>query len=186
MNKVARLLACFTALSSSMIVAPRVASAHAVVFPRQSTTGAYEKYVLRVPNEKGVPTTRVEIRFPSGLRVVSFADVAGWQLQEVRDSANAVISAVWTGTLPPERFAEFPFVAVNPKESATLSWPAFQTYSDGEKVEWTGAADSDKPASSTKIEAPQDSGRSSTGIYLGGAALLLSLISLGLVLRRSA
>src|SRR5690348_18036065 len=30
---------------------------------------AYEKYVLRVPNEKGVPTTRVEIRFPSDIRV---------------------------------------------------------------------------------------------------------------------
>ena len=35
--------------------------AHAVVYPKASTTGAYERYVIRVPNERKVPTTRVEI-----------------------------------------------------------------------------------------------------------------------------
>ena len=116
------------------MLVPSIASAHAVVFPKRSTHGAYEKYVLRVPNEKDVATTRVEIRFPAGLRVVSFVDVAGWQLEEIRDSANAVIGAVWTGSLPPERFVEFPFVAVNPKDDAQLVWPAYQTYASGEKV----------------------------------------------------
>ncbi len=57
------------AIISSVIV-PNVARAHAVVFPRTSMPGAYEKYVLRVPNEKDVPTTRVEIRFPADVRVV--------------------------------------------------------------------------------------------------------------------
>ena len=124
-------------------LAPSIARAHAVVFPKKSNPGAYEKYVLRVPNEKDIPTTRVEIRFPPGLRVVSFGDVAGWQLEELRDSANAVVGAAWTGSLPAERFVEFPFVAVNPKESATLTWPAFQTYASGERVEWTGPEGSD-------------------------------------------
>jgi len=78
------------------LLLPSIASAHAVVFPKRSAHGAYEKYVLRVPNEKDVATTRVEIRFPAGLRVVSFSDVAGWQLEEIRDSANAVVGAVWT------------------------------------------------------------------------------------------
>jgi uncharacterized protein YcnI len=163
---------------------PSIASAHAVVFPKRSAHGAYEKYVLRVPNEKDVPTTRVEIRFPAGLRVVSFSDVAGWQLQEIRDSANAVIGAVWTGTLPPERFVEFPFVAVNPKEDATLTWPAYQTYSTGERVEWTGPADAEKPASSTTIAASGDGGGGRLSTYLAAVAVLLSLMSLGLALRR--
>ena len=63
------------------ILIPSIALAHAVVFPRSSTPGAYEKYILRVPNERDVPTTRVELHFPPGLRVVSFGDVAGWNLQ---------------------------------------------------------------------------------------------------------
>jgi uncharacterized protein YcnI len=174
-----KVLIVFTAL-----LIPAIASAHAVVFPKRSTHGAYEKYVLRVPNEKDVPTTRVEIRFPAGLRVVSFSDVAGWQLEEIRDSANAVVGAVWTGSLPPERFVEFPFVAVNPKDDTTLVWPAYQTYSSGERVEWTGPADAEKPASSTTISASNDGAASRLSTYLAAVAVLLSLMSLGLALRR--
>jgi len=166
------------------LLVPSLASAHAVVFPKTSSRGAYEKYVLRVPNEKDVPTIRVEIRFPAAVRVVSFGDVAGWQLEEIRDSANAVVGAVWTGTLPPERFIEFPFVAVNPKEDAQLVWPVYQTYSSNERVEWTGPADSERPASSTTIDASTGSGGGKLSIYLAGIAVLLSLVSLGLALRR--
>ncbi len=171
-------------LLAAALLVPSIASAHAVVFPKRSTHGAYEKYVLRVPNEKDVATTRVEIMFPAGLRVVSFVDVAGWQLEEIRDSANAVIGAVWTGSLPPERFVEFPFVAVNPKDDAQLVWPAYQTYASGEKVEWTGPADSDRPASSTTIGASADANGGKLSIYLSGVAVLMSLMSLGLALRR--
>jgi uncharacterized protein YcnI len=169
-----------------MLVIPSAAHAHAVVFPKNSTPGAYEKYVLRVPNEKGVPTTRVEIRFPSNVRVVSFGDVDGWTLEQIRDSANAITGAVWTGTLPPERFVEFPFVAVNPKEKATLTWPVYQTYSDNDRVAWTGPEGSDKPASSTAIASATSSGAGRVGLYLSIAAVLLSLMSLGLTLRRGA
>lgn len=167
-----------------MLSIPSSAFAHAVVFPRQSAPGAYEKYVLRVPNEKGVATNRVEIRFPSSIRVVSFGDVAGWQLEELRDSSNAIVGAVWTGTLPPERFVEFPFVAVNPKDGGSLTWPVYQTYADGERVAWTGPEGSDKPASATSIgSASAGSGR--VTFYLSIVAVLLSLMSLGLVMRRA-
>src|SRR5690242_140874 len=93
------------------LLIPSTAFAHAVVFPKASPGKAYEKYVLRVPNEKDVATTVVEIRFPKGLRVVSFGEVQGWHIDEIRDSSNAVVGAVWKGVLPPERFVEFPFVA---------------------------------------------------------------------------
>jgi uncharacterized protein YcnI len=165
---------------------PSAAHAHAVVFPKSSTPGAYEKYVLRVPNEKGVPTTRVEIRFPSSIRVVSFGDVEGWTLEQIRDSANAIVGAVWTGSLPPERFIEFPFVAVNPTESATLTWPVYQTYTDNERVAWTGPEGSDKPASSTAIATAVPNGPGRLSLYLSIVAVVLSLMSLGLALRRAA
>ena len=89
----------------AILVAPAIASAHAVVYPRSSTPGAYEKYVLRVPNEKGIPTTRVELRFPSDVRVISFSDVPGWQLETITDSAKNIVAAIWTGTLQPARSA---------------------------------------------------------------------------------
>jgi uncharacterized protein YcnI len=173
------------ALLLSMSI-PSAAYAHAVVFPRNSTPGAYEKYVLRVPNEKGDPTTRVEIRFPAGLRVVSFSDVAGWRLDQIRDSSNAIVGAVWTGNLPPERFVEFPFVAVNPDDAVNLTWPVYQTYSDNERVAWTGPDGSDKPASTTAIARAIPNGMGRLSLYLSIAAVALSLMSLGLALRRAA
>jgi uncharacterized protein YcnI len=63
--QIGRTLIAFLLLSS-------ITGARAVVFPTTSTPGAYEKYSLRVTNERDVPTLRVEINFPKGLRVISF------------------------------------------------------------------------------------------------------------------
>ena len=168
------------------LVIPAVALAHAVVYPKTSKPGAYEKYVLRVPNERDVPTTRVELHFPAGLRVVSFGDVPGWKLQVLTDTAQRITGAVWTGVLPKERFVEFPFVAVNPKDSTSLTWPTYQTYEGGERVEWTSADTASKtPVSATMISdtmaPPIKVSRNS--LYISIAALLFSLTALGVALR---
>jgi uncharacterized protein YcnI len=170
----------------ALLIVPSIALAHAVVFPKTSTPGAYEKYVLRVPNERDVPTLKVELHFPTGLRVVSFGDVAGWKLQVLTDSAQRITGAVWTGVLPKERFVEFPFVAVNPKDSTSLSWPTYQTYSGGETVEWTSADTASKtPVSSTLIAAtaavPMKGSR--TSLYISLVALAFALTALGVALR---
>ena len=169
-----------------VILVPAVALAHAVVYPKTSRPGAYEKYVLRVPNERDVPTTRVEIRFPEGLRVVSFGDVAGWKLEVIADSAQRIIGAVWTGSLPKERFVEFPFVAVNPKDSTSLSWPTYQTYEGGERVEWTSPDTAAKtPVSSTVIRS--DDGKPATdrtSLFLSVIALSFALTAMGVAVRQ--
>jgi len=168
------------------ILVPAVALAHAVVYPKTSGPGAYEKYVLRVPNERDVPTTRVELRFPEGLRVVSFGDVAGWKLEVIADSAQRIIGAVWTGSLPKERFVEFPFVAVNPKDSTSLSWPTYQTYEGGERVEWTSPDTAAKtPVSSTVIRS--DDGKPATdrtSLFLSVIALSFALTAMGVAVRQ--
>lgn len=176
-----RALAILTASAALLLVSHATALAHAVVYPRTSTPGAYERYSLRVPNEKDVATTRVEIRFPSGVRVSSFAEVPGWQLEVLTDSAKRIVGAVWTGTLPAHRFVEFPFVAANPKTSATITWPVFQTYAGGERVEWTGPAGSKAPASITSVATPSDAGGLTK--WVAWAALAMALVSLGLALR---
>ena len=160
---------------------PAAAHAHAVVYPRTSTPGAYERYVLRVPNERDAPTTRIEIRFPAGARVISFEDVPGWSLSIVRDSAQRIVGAVWTGTLVPERFVELPFIAVNPRDSGRLDWPAFQTYADGERVEWTGAEDSERPASFTTIASQGAPGAAASRLPLWLAIAALGVATVALI-----
>ena len=197
----------FASLAAALLLlTPSDVNAHVTVWPRSAAHGAYERYVVRVPNEKDVATTRVEIRFPAEVRISSFLDVPGWKLDVVTDSAGKITGAVWTGNLPPKRFVEFPFVAVNPKEGASVVWPAFQTYAGNQLVEWTGPEGSKTPASVTKLTprpatgAAADSaaradsttraaaasagGGSSTPLYISLAALALALVSLGLSLRR--
>jgi uncharacterized protein YcnI len=176
-------------LCCALLIAPALAFAHAVVFPKTSTPGAYEKYVLRVPNERDVPTLKVELHFPVGLRVVSFSEVPGWKLQVLTDSAQRIIGAIWTGVLPKERFVEFPFVAVNPKDSTSLAWPTYQTYEGGERVEWTSPDTAAKtPVSSTLITdgTAKPVRGSRTSLYISLIALLFSLTALGVALRPKA
>jgi uncharacterized protein YcnI len=172
--------------AAAAVLAPALALAHAVVFPKTSTPGAYERYMLRVPNEKTVATVRVELRVPADVRVTAFADVPGWHLEVLADSVKRIIGAVWTGTLPPQRFVEFPFVAANPKAATRLVWPAYQTYADGERVEWTGAEGAKSPASLTNVAAAAAvGGERGVGRWVRWAALALALLSLGLALRRA-
>jgi len=176
-------------LALAALLVPAVALAHAVVFPKVSRPGAYEKYVLRVPNERDVPTIRVELHFPEGLRVVSFGDVAGWKLEVLTDTAKRITGAVWTGVLPKERFIEFPFVAVNPKDNASLSWPTYQTYEGGERVEWTSPDTAAKtPVSSTVIggDASPTARESNTSIIISCIALSFALTALGIAIRKRA
>ena len=168
------------------VLMPSIASAHAVVFPKKSASGAYERYVLRVPNEKTTATTRVEIHFPDGLRITDFEEVPGWQLQILTDSTKRIVGAVWTGNLPPQRFVEFPFMAANPKTTTNLVWPVYQTYDGMPRVDWTGAKGSKTPASITAI-APLDSaqaGSVTTSVsWIQWASLVIAIVALGLVLR---
>jgi len=177
-----RRLAVLVALLALVLGIPVLAFGHAVVYPKTSAPGAYERYVLRVPNEKTTATTRVEIRFPAELRVTSFEDVPGWQLEVLTDSAKRIVGAVWTGALAPQRFVELPFMAANPKSGDRLVWPTYQTYADGERVEWTGDEGSKRPASVTTL-GNQDA-RGGASRWVAWAALLLALVSLGLAMSR--
>ena len=172
-------------LASFVLVLPaEPARAHVTVWPRTAARGAYERYVVRVPNEKDVPTTRVELRFPAAVRISSFQDVPGWTLEVLTDSAGKIVGAVWTGTLPPKRFVELPFIGVNPREGDRVVWPAYQTYADGQRVEWTGPAGSKSPASVTTLTVGPGGASTPVSLYVAVAALLVALLSLGLVLRR--
>ena len=172
------------ALAGSAAVAVLVAPvlAHAVVYPREVQPAAYEKFTLRVPNERDLATTRVELAFPDAVSVVSLGEVPGWEVEVVSNADGRITGAVWTGTLPVQRFVEFPFVAVTPPEETRLRWDAIQVYADGERVAWAGPEGSSTPASFTLV---RGAGAGVGGpAVMSGAALLVALVALGLALRR--
>jgi hypothetical protein len=94
---------------------------------------------------------------------------------------------VWRGVLERQHFVEFPFIAVNPKDSISLAWPAYQTYEGGERVEWASPDPSSKtPVSTTLVsEAPAAAPVkvSRTSLYISLIALLFALTALGVALR---
>jgi uncharacterized protein YcnI len=170
-----------------LVLFAATALAHAVVYPPEAPPGAYQKYVLRVPNERAYATTRVHLTFPAGVRVISFDEVPGWILDASSPDDGATFTeATWTGTLPVGRFVEFAFIGVNPAEPTTLKWDAVQEYADGTVVEWAGPVESSTPASITRVGPPsttEGTGAGSGGVVLGGIALALAMLSLGLALR---
>ncbi len=128
--------------------------AHAVVQPPESTTGQTQQYTLRVPNEKQVLTTTIQLAFPAELNVLAVNENAAWKLSLTRDASGKIVSATWTGALAPSADVQFTFSATNPANPATVEWKVIQTFQDGSRSEWTGPEGSRTPASRTRIIAP--------------------------------
>lgn len=126
------------------------AQAHVTVSPRESSAGAHEKYVVRVPTEGQVATESVELQLPAGLTLVSMAAPHGYTY-ELKRAAGRVVSIVWSAQIKPGEFVEFAFMARNPKDAATLVWKAVQRFADGTSTEWTGPAGDKHPASVTQL-----------------------------------
>jgi uncharacterized protein YcnI len=136
-----------------LCTASMLASAHVTVWPRESRSGAYEKYVVRVPTEGKVATESVELQIPEGVSVVSMAAPAGYtyELNKVSDRTTGI---VWKMRINPGEFAEFAFMARNPTQGK-LVWKAVQHFVDGTKTEWTGASGDKHPASVTTLVSAQ-------------------------------
>jgi uncharacterized protein YcnI len=110
-------------------------------------------YTMRVPTEKPIPTVKVRVVIPSGVTAFSVQPKPGWQYS-IEKSKGLVKSITWYGgTIKAGEFDEFAFVAGNPRKPMTVSWDAYQTYSDGSVVKWIGNPGSDTPHSQTQVVA---------------------------------
>jgi uncharacterized protein YcnI len=145
MSRVLRLTAILAAM-----VAP--AFAHVTVQPKQSMPGATQRYALRVPTEKFVPTVRVEVEFPANLNVSAFELKTGWRIEQKRDGSGKITRVTLNGSLGPAESTQFYFTARNPVNEGPLVFKAIQVYEDGTKSEWTGNAGSKTPAPVVEIK----------------------------------
>lgn len=156
------------------VILATTAHAHVTVQPNEASAGAFFRFVVRVPNEKDdARTTKVRVEFPENLIFTSFQPKDGWQrnvemktLDEPIEAFGAQIdevvgSVTWSGgTIGPHEFEEFGFSVRVPEEPGTLEFKAYQTYSDGEVVQWTGPADADNPAAHVEVVAlPAEEGQ---------------------------
>ncbi|ADG05124.1 nuclear export factor GLE1 [Kyrpidia tusciae DSM 2912] len=163
--RVAALMAFF------VLVFTGVASAHVTVWPKESRPGAWEKYTVRVPTEKDVPTVKIVLKVPDGVSVESMEPVPGWSYDLQKENGR-VTAVVWQAAgegIKPGEFQEFSFQAKNPQQSGELSWKAYQYYKDGSVVEWTGPQDEKTPAAVTVVGTPT-AGTSAAGPAVGGEA----------------
>ena len=126
------------------------ASAHVTVWPRSSNYGAYEKYTVRVPTEGNVATQSVELTIPTNVTFVAVG-VADGYTYELKKAGERVVGIVWTRPINAGEFAEFSFIARNPKEGKDVVWRAVQKFADGSSTQWTGPTGDKHPASITTL-----------------------------------
>ncbi|WNR43639.1 YcnI family copper-binding membrane protein [Paenibacillus roseipurpureus] len=167
----------FMMTASSMLIASMllvgIASAHVVVYPKETTQGTYEVFTVRVPSEKDIATTKVEVKFPiDSVAISRFEPKAGWKYEIAKDSAGKITGVTWTATgdgLGSTEFGDFSMQGKVAAAATQIVWKAYQTYKDGSVVEWVGANGSDKPASVTTVKAAAGATTDSHGNVTAGA-----------------
>lgn len=117
--------------------APAFLGAHVTIWPRESTPGINERYTVRVPTEGKVATTSVRLVVPADVTVTYVLAVPGVVADVVREG-NRTTSVTWKFEVPPGQFAEFVFMARNPKQGSDIVWKVHQHYSDGTQSDWAG------------------------------------------------
>jgi uncharacterized protein YcnI len=131
-----------------------IVNAHVSITPRQSTPGATEKYVIRIPTEGKVATTGAEIEFPAGVIVETIQAPAGWKY-EVKRQDDRIVAMTIQADVKPGEFIEVGFVARNPRSGDRIVWTLRQRFADGTVTDWTtGPNGTTRPTAVTQLVAP--------------------------------
>lgn len=159
------------------------AGAQVRILPRTTLPDSIESYVLQVSNDGGIAMTRVELRIPRSVKVISIGEMAsGWTGAATPDGSR-MSSLVWTGALPAGRFAQFGFIAKNPNANVRLFWPVIATLADGRTVSWWTGGRATTKAPVTVVFAPAANGMLGFALLVCLVAFLLALVGLILAIR---
>ncbi|MGV3487572.1 MAG: YcnI family protein [Tuberibacillus sp.] len=173
-----------------MFVFSGIASAHVSVDPSQVQANSWQKFTIKMPTEKDIPTVKLQVTVPKGAEVESVEPVPGWTYSAEKDKNGRVTSMIWTAEgkgLEAGYFMEFPYMAKVGENIDRLQWKAYQTYSDGSVVKWIGPKDSDHPAYVTKVVSAENANAagqtgensgSQVPLYLSIIAVVLSVAAI--------
>ena len=159
----------------SLVLFAGIASAHVTVQPKQTTQGTYEVFSVRVPSEEeNVTTKSVKVTVPAGVSVSRLEPKPGWKSELEKNEDGSLKTITWTADgdgLSQTEFTEFRMQGKVADDATQLVWKAYQTYSDGKVVEWTGGEGSDHPASVTTVSAaPAEAGGNGAAAIAGNEA----------------
>lgn len=164
-----------TVVAVIAMLIPAVAQAHVTLQPSEVPVGGFARLDVRVPNERDdAATTKVEVQMPDGFIFASYEPVPGWTAEvktekldepveaEGGSYATQVKTITWTADsdgdgIQPGQFQDFGLSAGIPEQyepGATMTFPAIQTYDNGEVVRWIGEPDSEEPASQVAVTEP--------------------------------
>ncbi|HWH15785.1 MAG TPA: DUF1775 domain-containing protein, partial [Miltoncostaeaceae bacterium] len=119
------------AAAALVLAVPAAASAHVHVLPTRVTQGEPAEFTVRVPNERDIASTVVEVAFPEAVTVYALGvPPPGFTVRERRAADGRLTGATWRGTIPVGRYQDFTFLGT-PLRSGTTVWPSRQTYADG-------------------------------------------------------
>lgn len=115
------------------------AAAHVQVLPATGTVETAQEFVIRVPTERPLPTTAVQVAFPPTVTVYAFGEApAGWRITPISRAGRYVGVRYSGGTIPVGQFRDFPILGT-PTTAGVAVWKSLQTYADGKVKPWTGA-----------------------------------------------
>ncbi|MEZ5151894.1 YcnI family protein [Rhodococcus zopfii] len=151
--------------AATLFAGAGVASAHVGVVAPGAAQGGYSVLTFRVPTESETAgTTAVTVALP-GLKSARTEPMPGWTATVTKDPASGLATSVtWTAdpgvAVGPGQFQQFLLSAGPLPEQDTVSFPAVQTYSDGQVVAWdqatTGDDEPEKPAPTLTLTAGSD------------------------------
>jgi uncharacterized protein YcnI len=142
---------CAVLGAGATLAVPGAAWAHVVVSPEEVTAGDYETLTVSVPTEKEIPTTEIRVEVPEGFLLSGVQPVPGWKHAFEEDDGVVTAVTFSGGEIRPREFQQFLVQAQAPDEPGEYPWKASQTYEDGSVVEWSGAPDSEEPASVVEV-----------------------------------
>ncbi|RMI27665.1 YcnI family copper-binding membrane protein [Nocardia stercoris] len=142
MPPIRRLLTITLAAAAVAAATAGTAAAHVEVSAPDATRGGNAVLTFRVPNESATnsPTVALTVQFPA-LTAVDYQPIPGWKATTSTDKNGNVTAVTWTADpgvgIFPGQFGQFQVLADNLPDQDTVTFPATQTYSDGEVVTWS-------------------------------------------------
>lgn len=192
------------AAGSLLLMSAAPAAAHVTAQPEVAVQGGYAAFAFRVPNERqDAGTVEVTVTLPAEhpISSVRTKPLPGWTATMTRDG-DTVRTITWTaasGTrIEPDQYQEFEIsLGPLPEDTELLVTPTVQIYDNGEVVAWDDpptqggepehpalavrllpSQEATDPASSTAGSAAAE--QDATARWLGGAALVVGALGLGL------
>lgn len=146
MRPALRLLHLATLTLVLLALLPGTALAHATFDVRQLPADNTQELVLRVPLERDAVNDRVEVQVPRTWVVEDCAGAEGWSCEQSQTTQGDTVLTLERAPDGPGDTERFELTVTAPQEEGVYSFPAIQTYDDGEEVAWIGEPDGDRPA----------------------------------------